>query len=125
MNRPPAREEATRFIKSFCRRAGIEESPTALESFAAGADLRRVAHQPNFLPSFSILSMLLALGYMQTDSRTPKVPTYFIVDFDDACDKRFRASYLPASTPTGWRRLEMPIRPKSLMFEVPVPTADQ
>jgi len=84
----------------------------ALDDIAGGCQLLRVSHQPNSLTGLNILIPLLMLTRGTTSSAKVGQPVtvFFIVDYDEARDQRFRTPVLPSPSGQGVLFMESAVR---------------
>jgi hypothetical protein len=70
-----------------------------LAEFRDGAPVIRFAHQPNLFPYLGVLGQFLFvhnISRLAADiARQSVVPAYFVVDYDEAGDRRFHKTLLP------------------------------
>lgn len=95
----------------------------SLKLLCNGATTARVAHQPNFLPSFNVALQPAVLDALCKDSLA-ECQILLIVDYDSSANRRYRNAFFPsASCRSGYISITAPasrLCPNSLMyFEAP------
>jgi hypothetical protein len=116
--------------EAFHRRAGAltDSVASSLVRLRQDSLVIRIAHQANFLFSLSVLDLIHSLQVMSWKlrkvTRTPFVPVFLVVDFDDASDARFRSTYMPTLRSMG-SRLTLAVRVErgALMYQSPPPSS--
>ncbi|WP_139203735.1 hypothetical protein [Halorientalis persicus] len=102
--RPVSRIDLSNIIKRFHTRAGTLTKTVSeeLSAFEAGAQILRVAHQPNFLPYRGLMGQFVLLNTtakeLQMQDTGNVTQLYFIVDHDTARNYRFRTAHFPDPT---------------------------